>query len=152
MLITEYMRAMGLLDSARILCAILLTCFRHFSFRLHLTKHFQILAHQHISHLSSCLDRCGPHMEIPYLRRNKYRPHSYRPSSARLSSCQLVILCFCSFWEKPSFGCCSFDVLRSGLCRLSPCHKVISIRHPLHIFYSISAILLHLCPQGHLRL
>jgi len=31
MLITEYMRAMGLLDSARILYAILPICFSHFS-------------------------------------------------------------------------------------------------------------------------
>ena len=118
----------------------------------HLIKHLQILAHQYISHLSSCLDRCGPHMEIPYLRRNKCGPHPCRPSFARLSSCELVVLCFCSFWEKPSFGCCSFDILRTGLCRPCPRHKIISIRHPLHIFYSLSAILLYLCSQGHLRL
>ena len=110
------------------------------------------MAHQHFSHLSSCMGRCGPHMEIPYLCRIKCRPHSHRPSSAGLSSCKLVVLCFCSFWEKPSFGRCSFNVLRTGLCRPCSCHKVISIRRPLCIFCSLSAVLLYLCSQGHLRI
>lgn len=149
MLITEYMRAMGLLDSARILYASAVV-FRPL-FPPDQTT-WQVLAHQYISHLSSCLDRCGPHMEIPYLRRNKYRPHSRRPSSAGPSSCQLVVLCYCSFWEKSSFGCCSFDVPRTGLCCPCPCHRIISNRRPLHIFYPLSAVLLRLCSQGHLRL
>ena len=143
MLITEYMRAMGLLDSARILYAILPIYFSHFSSTS--PKHLQIMAYQYISHLSSCLGRCGPHMEIPYLRRNKCGPHSCHPSSAGISSCQLVILRFCSFWEKPSFGRCSFDILGIGLCHHWPRHKVISNRLPLRIFYSLPAVLLCFC-------
>lgn len=138
LLITEHMKVMGLLDSARILFVLIIAC-------LHSLTGFQLMACWYLPDLSACLDCRFTHMEVPRLYGDPRRNHRHptRPTWSRPS--QLVLLRRGAVWKISPISSCCDNLHRHRIGDRSACRGWQSHRTFGLLFRTFPSYVLYLC-------
>lgn len=145
--LTSHLKAMGLLDSARI---VLVTLLQSLGFEFSSDESPQFMARQYISSLSAGVDHRCRYMALKHLHRNERWFNFSGPHTVGSVFSELDILRCCPLWQKSSVSCNHIYLPGYRFCHHGPCppqsHHWNGCR-PLHYFPSL---FLHIFNQGHL--
>jgi hypothetical protein len=142
------MKAMGLLDSARIM-------FVRFSLLIaiiHAHWITQIVARQHIPGVPSGVDHRCISMALPHFHRNERWSGSRSSSTSGVLARKLVFLHRRSLWEESSARGCGIDVPGYPVCHPCACALSCGYRNSYDIHPHLSPRILHLCHACNMRL